>query len=1130
VGHSLASVRVRSDAQAQDVARAHDARAWTFGDTIGLARGQGRLDTSAGRRLIGHEVAHVAQQRGRRPELQLNGNGAPLPVADEKRKYGWLDYDKIASLNVHYFDRLHLEAVNPFYPYDPRKTPNAFIHRVLRFQWRVRKSGLDHVVYGLDKAQEKVTLGQLAKVDDGLRSLSVLHGVKTGKQSKKGLSADGVLGPRTFWHMLFVAAIRRHGTDKARAALKRARLSSMVPEALEKDTHPDWVSAWNAARAALFDEANITWSQKIETDAVQVMQFFKDSIRLSDTFRKVLDKWFFGSQPVQELSDEQRYTILARGYAGTSLKGAWGFFEVDREPERFDVDAVAKKQGFSPRASKTHLWQMWWGSARVQQSMDGFGAVMPTDPAAQATKKRIDTHDGKPPLGVVAWFFDLPPRPTVDWMGLTKAVIQEKAQADKALKDASEAYFKQLSERFEKRMAGTPDITRKNAGVLVPLLAGDAYQDAVTRRVAAFRKRLKGVPVRLIVRKPSSKDTSKVTALESLAKREPALVVQLGKDKTSRWPLSWRMIEENRRHATFNGRNPAPFDLIDTPQAAFHSYIPERFSARAWGQGGSEVARAGHRQLTHDSTRGGSGHPLADWKYWAGGASRYHALEPVLIELRQFNPDAGFFVQRMRQLGLAGSHSLELRYVWTLGGGMPDLAKQLWSAQSTINFMGWVDAIITVVGLGAVVAAPLGAGASAAGGQAAAQGARQLAANAARRALMTSLRRFVVGEVIGHLLHTITYHINSDPAFSESERTVWNGLMVGLLVLGGGAAVRSGIRAFKGRGSAVMRAAIKELEEELAKNAASSADAAAMRAIGADATLRVHKGAAAIEHPKGAPRLNLADDAPPKAVADTPDPLSAARAEKWEASLSPDTRRMLQGDPDLRKYYADMDPLLRSVLTHCSINCVPKYRMDAALKARLTDLLRRWNLSADEQAVFKEFFHIRKRQGKTEQAVLRVLNYSSKAHGLNGMRMVTGRAQRVGTHTLTAVELQRPGFKYQKKVAGPNDETWRHNGRDVQVDGRDGKTLLEPKWCGQNAKAWTKSQYHPGHRHYDEAKLVDQARRLLALDAATGGTGVRYVVPHADAQSAFMTLWRRHFPAEVQAKRLTVVIDSGAGM
>ena len=95
---------------------------------------------------------------------------------------------------------------------------------------------------------------------------------------------------------------------------------------------------------------------------------------------------------------------------------------------------------------------------------------------------------------------------------------------------------------------------------------------------------------------------------------------------------------------------------------------------------------------------------------------------------------------------------------------------------------------------------------------------------------------------------------------------------------------------------------------------------------------------------------------------------------------------------------------------------------------------------------------------------------------------------------------------------------------------RDGKTLLEPKWCGQNAKAWTKSQYHPGHRHYDEAKLVDQARRLLALDAATGGTGVRYVVPHADAQSAFMTLWRRHFPAEVQAKRLTVVIDSGAGM
>ncbi|HEX8168739.1 MAG TPA: DUF4157 domain-containing protein [Beijerinckiaceae bacterium] len=63
-GRDLSAVRIHADAGAQSAAAAIDARAFTLGRDIAFAPGEYDLSTKDGRRLIAHELAHVAQQSG----------------------------------------------------------------------------------------------------------------------------------------------------------------------------------------------------------------------------------------------------------------------------------------------------------------------------------------------------------------------------------------------------------------------------------------------------------------------------------------------------------------------------------------------------------------------------------------------------------------------------------------------------------------------------------------------------------------------------------------------------------------------------------------------------------------------------------------------------------------------------------------------------------------------------------------------------------------------------------------------------------------------------------------------------------------------------------------------------------
>lgn len=64
VGADLSRVRLHTDARADQLTRALRARACTTGSEIFLRRGEYRPGSAPGRRLLAHELAHVAQQQG----------------------------------------------------------------------------------------------------------------------------------------------------------------------------------------------------------------------------------------------------------------------------------------------------------------------------------------------------------------------------------------------------------------------------------------------------------------------------------------------------------------------------------------------------------------------------------------------------------------------------------------------------------------------------------------------------------------------------------------------------------------------------------------------------------------------------------------------------------------------------------------------------------------------------------------------------------------------------------------------------------------------------------------------------------------------------------------------------------
>jgi hypothetical protein len=84
LGTSLGGVRLHADAAADHLSREVSATAFTLGEHIFFRAGAYAPQTASGRKLLAHELAHVAQQRAARASRDLDPPGAPAaPLAPE---------------------------------------------------------------------------------------------------------------------------------------------------------------------------------------------------------------------------------------------------------------------------------------------------------------------------------------------------------------------------------------------------------------------------------------------------------------------------------------------------------------------------------------------------------------------------------------------------------------------------------------------------------------------------------------------------------------------------------------------------------------------------------------------------------------------------------------------------------------------------------------------------------------------------------------------------------------------------------------------------------------------------------------------------------------------------------------
>jgi hypothetical protein len=85
-GHDFSAVRVHAGPEAASASRDLGAHAYTVGNDVAFATGAYDPLTSSGRRLIAHELAHVAQHGGRAyaPNFLTIDPGAPVAAADRR--------------------------------------------------------------------------------------------------------------------------------------------------------------------------------------------------------------------------------------------------------------------------------------------------------------------------------------------------------------------------------------------------------------------------------------------------------------------------------------------------------------------------------------------------------------------------------------------------------------------------------------------------------------------------------------------------------------------------------------------------------------------------------------------------------------------------------------------------------------------------------------------------------------------------------------------------------------------------------------------------------------------------------------------------------------------------------------
>ncbi|MFZ5447953.1 MAG: DUF4157 domain-containing protein [Thermodesulfobacteriota bacterium] len=192
-GYNFSKVRVHTDAEATESARALNSRAYTVGHDVVFGKGQYEPDTGAGRLLLAHELAHLVQQNGGTKPSDISRSAATRnPEEEVPGGLERLTREAGAPLIIHRLPRL---VQRDFALRPPR--PHA-VGRTLTAPQMQEAIDFNNRVVGVGGADMIRTIRDVLGVspDPAVIDEDFVRGV-VDWQAVQGVTQDGRLGPTT---------------------------------------------------------------------------------------------------------------------------------------------------------------------------------------------------------------------------------------------------------------------------------------------------------------------------------------------------------------------------------------------------------------------------------------------------------------------------------------------------------------------------------------------------------------------------------------------------------------------------------------------------------------------------------------------------------------------------------------------------------------------------------------------------------------------------------------------------------------------------------------------------------------------------------------------------------------------
>ncbi|WP_051614132.1 eCIS core domain-containing protein [Paenibacillus sp. UNC217MF] len=154
-GHDFSCVRVHTDARAAESAREVNALAYTVGQDIVFGEGQHKPETTAGKKLMAHELAHVVQNNKYTSLTQFNVNRPDDPTEREAEAITSYILTTSIPLNKQNFSRpsallQRKEALQSINPEVSQTTMPSVDPKISQLPWNHYVDLFDAVHYDLD--------------------------------------------------------------------------------------------------------------------------------------------------------------------------------------------------------------------------------------------------------------------------------------------------------------------------------------------------------------------------------------------------------------------------------------------------------------------------------------------------------------------------------------------------------------------------------------------------------------------------------------------------------------------------------------------------------------------------------------------------------------------------------------------------------------------------------------------------------------------------------------------------------------------------------------------------------------------------------------------------------------------